>query len=81
MKPDKNPKPDRIRPEPEFQKRQKPDPNPIVKTRAGPEPDYLKPVTSLLLANHVCCEYLSGSSVDKFDLGKHAFQLKYLDNI
>ena len=49
MKPDKNPKPDRVRPEPDFQKRQKPDPNPnpIVKTRAGPEPDYLKPVTSL----------------------------------
>ena len=50
MKPDKNPKPDRVRPEPDFQKRQKPDPNPnpIVKTRAGPEPDYLKPVTSLV---------------------------------
>ena len=51
MKPDKNPKPDRVRPEPDFQKRQKPDPNPtpIVKTRAGPEPDYLKPVTSLVI--------------------------------
>ena len=50
MKPDKNPKPDRVKPEPDFEKSQKPDPSPTptVKTRAGPEPDYLKPVTSLI---------------------------------
>ena len=32
LKPDKNPKPDRVKPEPDFEKRQKPDrsPNPTV---------------------------------------------------
>ena len=47
--PDKNPKPDRVKPEPDFGKRQKPDPssNPTIQTRAGPEPDYLRPVASL----------------------------------
>ena len=41
-----------VKPEPDFRKRQKPDPNPIPtdKTRAGPEPDHLKPVTSLEMA-------------------------------
>ena len=49
FKPDKNPKPERVKPEPDFEKSQKPDPspNPTILTRAGPEPDYLKPVTSL----------------------------------
>ena len=28
LKPDKNPKPDRVKPEPDFEKRQKPDPSP-----------------------------------------------------
>ena len=48
--PDKNPKPDRVKPEPDFGKRQKPDPssNPTIQTRAGPEPDYLRPVASLV---------------------------------
>ena len=48
--PDKNPKPDKVKPEPDFGKRQKPDPssNPTIQTRAGPEPDYLRPVASLI---------------------------------
>ena len=51
FKPDKNPKPERVKPEPDFEKSQKPDPspNPTILTRAGPEPDYLKPVTSLVV--------------------------------
>ena len=28
LKPDKNPKPDRVKPEPDFEKSQKPDPSP-----------------------------------------------------
>ena len=49
LKPDKNPKPDKVKPEPYFENWQKPDPSPdpAVETRAGPEPDYLKPVASL----------------------------------
>ena len=47
LKPDKNPKPDKVKPEPYFENWQKRDPSPAVETRAGPEPDYLKPVASL----------------------------------
>ena len=49
LKPDKNPKPDKVKPEPYFENWQKPDPSPdpAVETRAGPEPNYLKPVASL----------------------------------
>ena len=49
MKPDKNPKPDWLKPEPDFQNRQKPDPspNPTVQNPNPPDPDYLKPGASL----------------------------------
>ena len=46
---DINLKPDKVKPEPYFENWQKLDPRPdlAVETRAGPEPDYLKPVASL----------------------------------
>ena len=61
--PDKNPKPDRVKPEPDFGKRQKPDPssNPTIQTRAGPEPDYLRPVASLLRSQKMAIECFFGS--------------------
>ena len=48
-KPDKNPKPDYDRPEPDFQMRLKPEPypNPIRENPSPPEPDLLKPAVSL----------------------------------
>ena len=50
LKPDKNPKPDKVKPEPYFENWQKPDPSPdpAFETRAGPETDYLKPDASLI---------------------------------
>ena len=49
LKPDKNPKPDYTKPEPDFQKglKPEPDPNPIRQYPNPPEPDKLKPVASL----------------------------------
>ena len=43
-------KPDRVKPEPNFENRQKPDasPNLTVKAQTGPEPNFLKPATSLV---------------------------------
>ena len=40
-----NPKPDHVKPEPDFQNQQKPDPspNPNVQNPKPPDPDYLKP--------------------------------------
>ena len=52
LKPDKNPKPNWLKPEPDSQNRQKPDPipNPTVQNPNPPDPDYLKPGASLLTA-------------------------------
>ena len=51
---DKNPKPDWLKPEPDFLNRQKPDPspNPTVQNPNPPDPDYLKPDASLALVDN-----------------------------
>ena len=51
QKPDENPKPDRVKPEPDFQNWQKPDPNPTptVQNPSPPDPDYSKPGPSLVI--------------------------------
>ena len=52
LKPDINPKPDRVKPEPDFQNRQKPDPTPTVENPDPPDPEFSKPGTSLVVTDH-----------------------------
>ena len=70
MKPDKNPKPDWLKPEPDFQNRQKPDPspNPTVQNPNPPDPDYLKPGASLGHTHMVCPK---GTPVQNYVLVSH----------
>ena len=56
-KPDKNLKPDRVKPKPDFEKsKTEPDPDCLNPCQPRlPERDYLKPVTSLLQVQTVQC--------------------------